>query len=171
MRFLSILFLLFAFADAKIVDFKTIKSDFIQTVTNDQNKTIVYEGSFYATQEQKAIWIYTKPVEKKIYFSKSKVLIIEPELEQAIITNLENTPNIAELIRSAKETSPNHYVTRYMDTSYTIITEGSTIEKIHYKDKLENSVEIRFSNQSTNLFLDDELFKAQIPKGYDIVRE
>ena len=51
------------------------------------------------------------------------------------------------------------------------VTNDQNIEKISYKDKLENNVEILFSNQSINLFLDDELFKAEIPKGYDIVRE
>lgn len=152
-------------------DFKTIQSDFVQKVTNDQNKTITYEGVFYATHDKKALWIYEKPVAKKIYFNQSKVLILEPELEQAIITTLENTPNIAQLLREAKEIAPHTYVTKFMDTVYTITASNESIEKISYKDKLENSVEILFSNQSINLFLDDELFKAEIPKGYDIVRE
>jgi len=156
---------------AKIGDFKTIQSDFIQKVTNDQNKTIVYEGIFYATHDQKALWIYQKPIAKKIYFNQSKVLIIEPELEQVIMTSLENTPNIAQILREAKEVTPHTYVTKFMDTTYTITASNDTIEKITYKDKLENRVEIIFSSQSINLFLDDELFRADIPKGYDIVRE
>ena len=35
--------------------FKTIQSDFIQNVTNEQQKTIRYEGKFYATQDKKAL--------------------------------------------------------------------------------------------------------------------
>jgi outer membrane lipoprotein carrier protein len=171
MRFIGFWFCVATLLFAKMGDFKTIQSDFIQKVTNDQNKTIVYEGKFYATKDKKALWIYEKPVAKKIYFSQSKVLILEPELEQAIITTLENTPNIAQLLKEAKEVSPNHYTTRFMDTIYTITASGDTIEKISYNDKLENHVEILFSNQSTNLFLDDELFRAEIPQGYDIVRE
>ena len=49
--------------------------------------------------------------------------------------------------------------------------QKESIEKVVYRDKLDNAVEILFSNQTTNLFLDDELFKAEIPRGYDIVRE
>lgn len=155
----------------KIENFKTIQSDFTQKVTNDQNQTIVYSGKFYATQHKKALWIYEKPISKKIYFQNTQVLIIEPELEQVIITTLENTPNMALLIQEAKEVSPNKHITKYMDTTYTIITNKELIEKISYKDKLENQVEILFSHQSINLFLDDVLFQAEIPKGYDVVRE
>ena len=66
MIFLSCVTMLFA----KIDHFKTIQSDFTQKVTNDQNKTITYEGRFYATEDKKALWIYDKPVSKKIYFNK-----------------------------------------------------------------------------------------------------
>ena len=171
MRFFILSLFLSTCLFAKISDFKTIQSEFTQKVTNDQNKTIVYEGKFYATKENKALWVYEKPVAKKIYFNQSKVLIVEPELEQVIVTSLQNTPNIAQLLQEAKEVSPNKYTTRFADVTYTILANNHMVEKILYKDKLENSVEILFSNQSTNLFLDDELFKAEIPKGYDVVRE
>ena len=171
MRLIWIFFCFTTLLFAKIEHFKTIQSDFTQKVTNDQNKTIVYQGFFYATNDKKALWIYEKPVSKKIYFNNTRVLIIEPELEQVIITTLENTPNIAQLLQEAKEVSPNKYITKYQETIYTILTQKESIEKVVYRDKLDNAVEILFSNQSTNLFLDDELFRAEIPKGYDIVRE
>jgi len=171
MRFFWIFFCLSTLLFAKIEQFKTIQSDFTQKVTNDQNKTIVYQGTFYATNDKKALWIYEKPVAKKIYFNNTRVLIVEPELEQVIITTLENTPNIAQLLQDAKEVSPNKYITKYQETTYTIFSNKEGIEKVVYRDKLDNAVEILFSNQSTNHFLDDELFRAEIPKGYDVVRE
>jgi len=171
MRFLGMFIFLTTLLFAKIDHFKTIQSDFTQKVTNDQNKTIVYEGTFYATDDKKALWIYEKPVSKKIYFNNTRVLIIEPELEQVIISTLENTPNLAQLLQDAKEISPNKYITKYQETTYTILAQKGSIEKIIYHDKLDNAVEILFSNQSTNLFLDDELFRAEIPRGYDVVRE
>ena len=75
------------------------------------------------------------------------------------------------LRQEAKEVSPHKYITKYQETTYTIFTQKESIEKVVYRDKLDNAVEILFSNQTTNLFLDDELFKAEIPRGYDIVRE
>jgi len=151
--------------------FKTIQSDFVQKVTNEQNKTITYTGKFYATHDKKALWVYEKPVAKKIYFNDTKVVIIEPELEQAIITNLENTPNIAQLMTEAKEVTQNTYTTSFMDTTYTIYATPTSIDKVTYNDKLDNRVEILFSNQSTNLFLEDALFQADIPLGFDVIRQ
>ncbi len=171
MKYYIFFFFLPALLFAKIETFRTIQSDFTQKVTNDQNKTITYEGQFYATQDKKALWIYEKPVAKKIYFNGNKVVILEPELEQAIITTLENTPNIALLLQDAKEIAPNQYSTEYRETTYTIYVSQQTIDRITYHDKLDNSVEIHFNNQSTNLFLDDTLFQIEIPKGYDILRE
>lgn len=155
----------------KLESFKTIQSDFTQSVTNDHNKTIAYQGKLYATKEKKALWIYETPVAKQIYFNHTSVVIIEPELEQVIMTTLENTPNIAQLMQEAKEIAPNTYAAIFMDTTYTIYASNHHIEKVTYKDKLDNRVEILFSNQSLNLFLDDVLFKADIPIGYDIIRQ
>lgn len=63
-------------------------------------------------------------VAKKIYFNNTRVLIIEPELEQVIITTLENTPNIAQLLQEAKEVSPHKNIfTKYQETTYTIFTK------------------------------------------------
>ena len=171
----SFFMLLFFFSSALFASpleaFKTIQSDFVQNVTNDQNKTIRYEGKFYATKDKKALWIYEKPVAKKIYFNDTKVVIIEPELEQAIITTLENTPNIAELIRQAKEIAPNRYQTTFMETTYTITATQTTIKNVVYNDKLDNHVEILFGDQSINLFLDDALFVPEVPVGYDYIRQ
>lgn len=156
---------------AKLDAFKTIQSDFIQKVTNEQHKTITYEGKFYATKEKKALWIYDKPVAKKIYFNDTKVVIIEPELEQVIITTLENTPNIAQLMQEAKEIAPNMYAATFMDTTYKIHASSQRIEKVTYKDKLDNDVEIHFTDQSINLFLDNVLFNVEIPVGFDVIRQ
>ena len=71
---------------------------------------------------------------KKIYFNHTRVLIIEPELEQAIITTLENIPNIAQLLQEAQEIKPNTYVTKFMETTYTIIATKERIEKVTAED-------------------------------------
>lgn len=172
MKIIAILFCLSSILFAGSLEgFKTIQSDFTQNVTNDQNKTIHYEGKFYATKNKKALWVYHKPVAKKIYFNDTKVVIVEPELEQAIITTLENTPNIAQLMREAKEIAPNRYQTTFMETTYTINATQNSIKSVVYKDKLDNHVEILFGEQSTNLFLDDTLFTPEIPAGYDRIRQ
>ncbi|WP_458699466.1 LolA-like outer membrane lipoprotein chaperone [Sulfurospirillum sp. 1307] len=171
MKFLISVLLLFASLYANPLDFNSIQSDFTQIITNEENSTITYEGSFYAKSNAKALWIYKSPISKKIYFNQNQVVIIEPELEQAIITNLKNTPNLTELLKDAKKVEKNLYETSYYETTYKIFIEDDHIKKISYEDKLANQVTIELKNQSVNIFLDDELFKAKIPNGFDIIAQ
>ncbi len=156
---------------AGIFDFNTMSSEFKQTITNEENSKIIYKGNFYATSKAKALWVYKNPIHKKIYFSQNQVIIVEPELEQAIITNLQNTPNITEILKSAKNVDNNTYKTTYDDTKYIIHVKNGKIQRISYNDKLENKVTIELFNQTINTFLDDSLFKAVIPNDFDIITQ
>ncbi len=171
MKILLFLSMFFLSLQANIFSFKTLSSSFIQTITNDENSTITYTGNFYATSKQMAIWIYKTPIAKKVYFIKNKVVIIEPELEQAIITTLKQSPNFATIIKRAKKISKNKYTTKYEDTNYYIYTKNGEISSIKYSDKLENKVVIKLNNLEKNIILDDALFKVNIPKDYDIVTD
>jgi outer membrane lipoprotein carrier protein len=156
---------------AGVFDFETISSEFKQTITNEENSKIIYKGNFYATNKAKALWVYTSPIDKKIYFSQKKVTIIEPELEQAIITNLQNTPNLTDILKSAKKTKENKYETIYDGVKYIIVVKNKNIDTISYMDKLENNVKIELFNQSTNTFLDNSLFIPNIPNNFDIITQ
>jgi len=156
---------------AGVFDFDTISSEFKQTITNEENSKIVYTGNFYATTKAKALWVYKSPIDKKIYFSQNQVVIIEPELEQVIITNLESTPNLTEILKSAKKADNNTYETTYDDVKYIIHVKNEKIDSINYSDKLENRVKIELFNQAINTFLDDVLFKPTIPDDFDVVTQ
>lgn len=156
---------------AQIFDFNTISSDFNQTITNDENSTILYEGSFYASTDMRAFWEYKKPVQKKIYFNKNQVVMIEPELEQVIITNLENMPNLIGILKNSKKIRTDLYEATYEELKYKIHTQKNQIVKISYKDRLENKVDIELFNQTINTHFDDVLFEATIPKNYDIITQ
>ncbi len=171
MKIILLLITFFLSTYANIFDFRTLSSDFVQTIQNEQNSTITYTGSFYATDKKVALWIYKTPVEKKVYFIKNRVVIIEPELEQAIITTLKNSPNFTQIIKEAKQISKNRYMTSYEDTNYFINTKNGLISSITYKDKLENSVIIKLKNLEKNIVLDSVLFKLNIPKDYDVVTQ
>ncbi len=171
MRILLVISLFFLSMQANIFDFRTLHADFVQKITNEENSSITYTGSFDATNKQMAIWIYKTPVKKKVYFIKNKVVIIEPELEQAIITTLKQSPNFTDLIKKAKEISKDKYKTTYEDTDYFIYVKNGEISSIKYTDKLENRVVIKLKNLEKNIILDDALFKLDIPKDYDVVTD
>ncbi|MDD3462950.1 MAG: LolA-like outer membrane lipoprotein chaperone [Sulfurospirillaceae bacterium] len=171
MKYIFILALTLTSIFAKLDNFKSIESDFVQKITNDEKKTIVYEGKLYLRDDNKAFWQYTKPVQKQIFFNGNNVLMVEPELEQVVITKLDSTPDIGRMLKEAKEIGVGKYIAKYKDTTYTIEASSSKINKITYNDRLDNGVEIIFSNQNVNIILEDELFKAVIPKGYDIISQ
>jgi len=171
MKFFWIICIFILNTYAGVLDFKTLHCDFTQTITNDENTTITYTGSFYATSQKKALWVYKTPVEKKVYFKNNKVFILEPELEQVIITTLKSSPNITEIIKKAKKVLKNRYVTTFDDTRYFIATKDGKISSISYKDKLRNRVKILLSNVEKDTILDDAIFKISIPKDFDIVTQ
>lgn len=150
-------------------DISSIKADFIQTITNEQNSTIKYSGKFYARSDDKALWIYQKPILKKLYFLNGKVIIIEPELEQAIFSRAKKLPKILDILKTAKKNG-DQLLAKCCDTTYHITIKNDKIISVSYKDKVGNNVRIFFKNEDTNLIIDDEIFKYNIPEDYDILQ-
>ncbi len=92
------------------------------------------------------MWKYKTPVVKNVYIENNMAIVDEPELEQAIFTTLENEINILKLLKEAKKIDNNNYVSTIDGTKYQISMSSNKIKKITYKDTLDNSVEIIFSN-------------------------
>jgi len=152
------------------INIKSIKADFIQTITNDQNSTIKYSGTFFAKDDNRALWIYKKPIKKRLYFLDGKVVIIELDLEQVIFSNFKKAPKILEILKSAKQEN-GKLLAKCCDTIYNITIKDDKIISVQYKDKVGNKVLIKFKNEDTNIFLDNTIFKYQIPADFDIIRE
>ena len=130
---------------AGISDLRSFESDFQQIIINDQKTRITYKGKLYAKKDKnQALWVYTSPVDKKIYYSSGKVVIIEPELEQAIFAKLDKVPNILTLLKQAKKTGKDTYVTTFNNTRYTITFADGVLSKISYLDELHNKITILF---------------------------
>ena len=158
---------MFAFFDT--VD--SFKADFTQTVTDEKNKVLTYNGNLIASKPQNAIWRYTTPINKDVYINKHSVIIIEPEIEQAIIRKIESNFNFFKMIQNAKKTQHNTYITKFKNTDFTIVTKNKLIESISYIDEFENNVKILFKNQKQNEKIDENLFIPNIPLEFDIIRD
>lgn len=146
----------------------SIKSDFTQTITNDQNQTIIYHGKFYARDDNDALWVYNKPIKKLLYFLQGKVVIIEPNLEQVIFSKLEKIPKILNILKKAKH-KDGKLIAVCCGNTYYIKIEDNKIKTVKYLDKIGNKVTIKFYNEDTNLILGNDIFKYKIPEGYDIL--
>ena len=132
-------------ASSDIRNLETFKASFTQIITSSTQNVIEYEGEVFIKKSGKIFWKYESPVVKNVYINNDSAVVIEPELEQAIFTQLESEINIIKLLNNSKKVSENLYTTNIDDVDYSIKTVNDKINQITYKDKLENSVDIKFT--------------------------
>lgn len=173
MIFVFIVFFMAFNASADIKNLKSFKANFTQSIKSINNKTIEYNGEVFIKNTGKILWKYKTPIEKNVYILNDFAIVDEPELEQAIYTQLQSEINIIKLLNTSKKINENSYIANIDDTDYLIESSKDTeqIEIIKYKDKLDNSVEIKFENQLSNEDINDEIFKFTAPEHYDIIRK
>jgi outer membrane lipoprotein carrier protein len=158
---------LFAFGES----IQSFEADFTQTVTDEENKVLKYKGTMHSKRPSLVLWNYTSPINKKIYVDKKRAVIVEAELEQAIIKHLRGEIDFFEILAKAKATDKSHYIAYYKDLEFTIEEENGVIISLAYTDQLENKVLISFTNQKQNRPIEDTFFIPKIPKDFDIIRE
>jgi len=175
LKILSIfLIVLCAFLNAQSVN--SIESDFTQTITSAEGDTIKYTGNFQALSDggdNFALWNYKSPIKKKMYFTNNEVVMIEPDLEQAVVTSIDETPDISsilsEAIKTNKKTNNDVSVT-VLEVEYKISFSNALPVKLSYTDKLDNKIDIALTKTTLNRNIDKLTFKPEVPKGFDIVR-
>jgi len=171
MKKLLFLTLLAVSSYANISDIKYFEADFTQSIVDDQNKTITYLGHVRAAKPQYALWEYKTPIDKQVYILPSKIVVIEPELEQVIIKRIASNFDFFTLIKNAKKINKDNYLAIFNNTKYYIKLEKGMIQSISYLDEFENNVKILFASQMKNLKYKKEVFTPNIPIEYDIISE
>lgn len=171
MRFLIFLVLtlssLFAFGES----IQSFEADFTQTITDEEKKVLKYKGSMHAKRPDLVLWSYKEPINKKIYVTKIRAVIVEPELEQAIIKKLQGEIDFFGILTSAEKVDDMHYKASYKGITFVLQEENGVIQSLSYTDQLENNVLISFSKQKQNRPIDEKLFTPKVPKDFDIIRE
>jgi outer membrane lipoprotein carrier protein len=171
MKALSILILTITIFYGKILDFKTYQSDFTQIITNSSLNKITYTGKIFINQKSNILWEYKHPIEKKVYIKANRVFIVEPELEQVIISDIDKELNILDIINNSKKISKNKYQNSINNITYTIIIENGFLTKITYTDEIDNNIEIIFTNSEKDIELSKKIFNFIIPPEYDIIQK
>jgi len=167
---ISTLFSVMCFSN-ELENINSFTANFSQTIVDDKNKTLSYSGLVEASKPYFALWSYKKPIQKDVYILRTKVMIVEKELEQVIIKNLDSSFNFFSMIKNAKKISNNKYIAKFKDKLFTISTNKHTISAISYQDDFDNNITIKFKNQKINKKIDLEVFDPIIPLDYDIIRE
>jgi len=168
---IGLLFVINIYAQTDLQDIKTYKADFKQTVINESNKELKYEGTLFIDSVGKVLWQYKTPIIKNVYLLKNSVIIDEPELEQAIYTKLENGIDFINLLKKAQKIDNNHFRAKVKDIDYDISLKNGKIDLVTYKDQLGNSVIIKLNNSEKNIPLENEIFTFLPPEYYDIIKQ
>lgn len=172
-RLISIftIFLSFSIANDDIKNINSFKAEFTQIITSATNDKIDYKGEVFIKNDGKILWKYKTPITKNVYVLNDYAIVDEPELEQAIYTSLENEVNIIKLLNEAQKINEKEYLSKIDGIDYLIEVANGKIDKINYKDNLDNKIVINFSKIIQNEQLDDKLFKFVAPSYYDIIRK
>ncbi len=150
---------------------ESFSADFIQSITDEHNKTITYSGTVIAKRPDFARWHYTKPIDKELYMYYGVLTIIEPEMEQAVIKKVDESIDLFTIIENAKQRNNNYFEAHYENRKFLLtFTREHLLASIAYQDDLDNHVTIHFTNQQRNIDVNETLFRATIPKEYDIIK-
>jgi outer membrane lipoprotein carrier protein len=164
-----IIFLITISLNAIQINIKPFEANFTQTVTNINKKSISYKGNIYFNNDKNVLWKYLTPTIKNIYITKNKLIIEEPNLEQAIYTTIDDKLNLTKLLNNVTKISNNIYQTTVNDIKYTMIIDTNKIKQINYKDPLDNLIKIDFFNIQNNPKFSKNLFIFKPQNNYDII--
>ncbi len=165
------LFISNVFASIDFDKLKSFEAEFIQTVTNESQKTIEYKGEVFIKSSGKVLWRYKTPIEKNVYILGNIAIIDEPELEQAIYTSLEKSIDIIKLLKDSKKIGDDLYKAKLYEVDYFITLKDDKISSLSYKDELANSISIDFSKIKQNSEISDSIFTFFPPDYYDIIKK
>lgn len=172
---MKLLILCFFFATALIANnlkaINSFQASFKQTIINNSNKEILYTGKIYMKKPFNVVWRYDEPIQKFVYIQYNKVTIIEPDLEQAIISQLDKEFNLLELLNNSTQISPTQYISTFNNINYKLTIIDNQLQEISYKDSIDNTIIIHFFNINQNEPILDTIFSYSIPTDYDIIRK
>ncbi len=149
---------------------QTFSADFEQHITDDKNKTLTYRGHVWSKRPDLALWHYQEPIEKMVYIHGQKVVIIEPDLEQAMVRKIDRDIDILTMLETAEPLGNEKYEAHFESQRFVITESQGIIQKIDYLDPFDNKVVLRFSSQEQNKPIADEKFNVKIPRDYDIIK-
>jgi outer membrane lipoprotein carrier protein len=149
---------------------KSFDADFEQRITDENNRTVVYTGHLWAETANRARWEYRTPVTKTIIIQNRNVLMVEPDLEQAVVRTLDEEIDFFSILSRAQKVSQNQYEAQYRSQRYEIGLDGTLVESIRYRDGFDNRIELRFSHQKQNTPIAPAVYDVVIPEFYDVIR-
>ncbi len=190
---MKILFTLTTFATLTMVASAAIslptnfQTNFKQTITNDKDRVIAYDGTVKFKNERQIIineqgesheinsslfrWDYQNPTKKEVCTDGIQLIVVDHDLEQVSRYIVDEGINLEEILRVAEKISTRDYKATYKDIEYLItLDDRDRLKKIFYVDNLDNRVKIEFEQMvyDTNNF-ENSTLECIAPSDYDII--
>lgn len=173
---------------------KSMRADFVQTIYDEQGKTIQQSyGQMAISRPGKFRWQVMKPIPQLIIANDARLWIYDPDLEQVTIRSLKNMSGEAPalLLSQVDATLEKDYAVKILqkkpttmrwflltpkttDHMFSTIQLGFTdgrITDMRLQDNLGHMTAIRFKNIALNPTLSASLFNFKIPANIDVIDE
>ena len=147
----------------------TLRMDFKQKITYNSGKSAYYRGTIHIKKPYSIKWEYAYPIKRNIYFIKNKITLDEPELEQVSYMKMDKNLKLFSIFKKTKKIGKNKYKANVKTKKYIIYYKNKNIQKIIFKDYLDNDVSISFSNHRKNIHYKNSFFRFRPPSFYDIL--
>ena len=172
MKILTLIILntLFIFSMDLLKNINSLKMNFKQAITYDSGKVTNYSGIIHIKKPYYIKWEYTYPIKRNIYIMKNNIVLDEPELEQVSYIKIKKNLELFKIFRKTKKIAKNTYLANIQDKQYKIIYKNKIINKIIFKDELENNVNMVFSKHRKNIPYKNNFFIFSPPSYYDVLR-
>lgn len=150
--------------------FSTFQTNFEQKVTGEDSE-IIYHGIIRGEAPDLLRWDYTDPIEKSIYVSGKRVIVVEPMLEQVVVTELDRSIDLYAILKQSTRMQEDFNLT-IEHTNYRISPVLNGIPKsIAYTDTLGNGIQITTQSTKLDQPIPREMFQFTPPEHYDILRQ
>jgi len=177
LRYTLFLYMLFSnllYSKSDITLPKSFQSDFKQSIINDRNQKIIYQGKILFTVPNSFKWIYTSPTKKEVCSDGKRLIVVDHDLEQVSNYLIDRGLNLSAILEKSKLHRKSVYIASYRDKSYTIqIDSKKQLSRIAYKDNLDNNVLIIFDKMKYNSkkSIKDKKMRCKTPNKYDQIGE
>lgn len=153
-------------ANLNALELESLQANFTQSIESESGN-IVYKGILKAKANSMAYWRYDTPTKKEIFVNKDQIIIYEPMLKQAIISNNLKI-DFMKILNSMKQ-DKDGFKSTIDGIQYTITMKGKLPQNISYKDELDNIVNIKLNDVIVNKTIDNKTFNFQVPEDVEII--
>lgn len=147
----------------------SLTAKFSQTIVTDDGSNI-YSGDLYI-RGGSILWAYSKPVKKNIYINHNKIVIIEPDLEQATIAKMGENINFLKILNKTVKSKSKTYSGELKDGTKYLFSKNKTGYMVSYKNSIGDRESVQFSNIVFNKKIARNKLTPVIPHNYDILKK